>query len=155
MTSSKNVEIRYSILCISDKYFGVEVEYMREVSLLPSYTRVPLVPASILGVFNLRGQINSIIDLSPFLDLPLKNIKDTDFVVMIEYKKIRIGVVVDRVLDVLAIDMNKTKIPTRDQPLNLINYTNGYYDHKKFGRIFLLDIESIFKSREIKNYSFA
>lgn len=155
MAGSNNVEIRYSILCISDKYFGVEVKYMREVTLLPAFTSVPHVPPSILGVFNLRGQINSIIDISPFLNLPLKDINMNDFVVLMEYQKTRVGVVVDKVLDVLAIDMSKTKIPTRDEPLNLINYTNGYYDHKKFGRIFLLDMESIFQSSEIKNYSFA
>ncbi len=155
MAGSNSVEIRYSILCISDKYFGVEVKYMREVTLLPVFTSVPHVPPLILGVFNLRGKINSIIDISPFLNLPLKDVNANDFIVLIEYQKTRIGVVVDKVLDVLAIDMSKTKIPTRGEPLNLINYTNGYYDHKKFGRIFLLDMESIFQSNEIKNYSFA
>ncbi|HHM02459.1 MAG TPA: purine-binding chemotaxis protein CheW [Caldithrix abyssi] len=145
---------RYSILCISDHYFGVEVDNVREVLLTPHYTRMPNVDKHIVGVFNLRGQIHSLVDISGFLNLPPKEIKETDFVVVLQKKDMSMGVLVDKVHDVIRIETNKIEVPTRDMPLNLINYTNGFYDHKTLGRIFLLDLEVIFNSRELSRYSY-
>ncbi len=157
-TAGKDVAssvFRYSILCISGKYFGVEVSNVREVILLPQYTRMPNVDAQLIrGLFNLRGQIYSLVDLSPFLNIPLKKIKHTDFVVILQKDEIELGVVVDKVHDVIPIESNKIEIPTREMPLKLINYTNGYYDDPKLGRIFLLDLSVIFKSKELARHSY-
>ncbi len=145
---------RYSILCISNHYFGVEVDNVREVLLTPRYTRLPNVDKKIIGVFNLRGQIHSLVDISSFLNLPPKEIKKTDFVVVLQKNDMSFGVLVDKVHDVINVETNKIEVPTRDMPLNLINFTNGFYDHKSLGRIFLLDLEVIFNSRVLSRYSY-
>ncbi|RMH65154.1 MAG: purine-binding chemotaxis protein CheW [Calditrichaeota bacterium] len=150
-----NTSYRYSILCISGHYFGVEVSHVREVLLLPKYTRVPNVDSVLIrGLFNLRGQIHSLVDISTFVNLPPKKIEQTDFVVVMENQDLSVGVVVDKVHDVLPIENNKIEIPTREMPLNLINYTHGYYDDAVLGRIFLLDLGVIFKSKELARYSY-
>ena len=60
---------RYSILGISEQNFGVEVKYVKEILPLPKITPLPNIHKSILGVFNLRGQIYSLLDLRLFLRL--------------------------------------------------------------------------------------
>ncbi|HEX3377184.1 MAG TPA: chemotaxis protein CheW, partial [Candidatus Acidoferrales bacterium] len=53
--------------------FGVQVEQVREVIRYQEITRVPLVPAVVRGLINLRGQIITAIDLRRRLgmkDLP-------------------------------------------------------------------------------------
>ena len=107
-------EFRYSILCISGYYFGVEVKYVREVQLLPVITKVPNVHKSILGVFNLRGQIQSIIDIRGVLNLPSGKVSEEDFVVVLEHDKRVIGVLVEKVLDVFTVDTGNIQIPTRE-----------------------------------------
>jgi len=147
-------EYRYSILRISGKYFGVEVKNVREVLLLPIITHVPNVHKSVMGVFNLRGHIQSVIDISNFLNLPERKISEEDFVVIVELEGITLGILVEKVLDVMAVDANKIQIPTRDMPLSLINYCSGFCSHKKLGDVFLLDLEMLFKAKEIRGYSF-
>ena len=148
-------EFRYSILCISGYYFGVEVKYVREVQLLPLITQVPNVHKTILGVFNLRGQIQSIVDIRGILNLPVGKISEEDFVVVLEHDKKVIGVLVEKVLDVFNVDSSNIHIPTREMSLSLVNYCNGYYNHKKLGKIFLLDLDTIFNAKEIGSISFS
>lgn len=148
-------EFRYSILCISGYYFGVEVKYVREVQLLPVITKVPNVHKSILGVFNLRGQIQSIVDVRGILNLPSGKISEEDFVVVVEHNKRVIGVLVEKVLDVFTVDPGNIQIPTREMSLSLVNYCSGYCNHKKLGKIFLLDLDSIFNAKEIGSTSFS
>ncbi len=152
--NTTNTEYRYSILCISGQYFGVEVRQVKEVLSLPVITKIPNVHNSILGVFNLRGQIQSVIDIRGILNLPTEEISEEHFVVIMEHKQTVLGVVVEKVLDVISVDSSQVQIPTREMPLSLVNYCNGYYDHKKLGVVFLLDLETIFISKEIGNYNY-
>ena len=50
--------------------FGVEVEKVQEVIRYQEMTRVPLAPAVISGLINLRGQIVTAVDLRRRLELP-------------------------------------------------------------------------------------
>ena len=154
MEKISNSEFRYSILCISGQYFGVEVKFVQEVQLLPVITKIPNVHHCVLGVFNLRGQIQSVIDIRGFLNLPTEKITDEDFVVIVEFNNTKLGIIVEKVLDVFSIDGNKIQIPTREMPFSLIQYCNGYYNHKKLGKVFLLDLETLFNAKEIVNYSY-
>ena len=154
-STNTDSEFRYSILCISGYYFGVEVKYVKEVQLLPVITQVPNVHKTILGVFNLRGQIQSIVDIRGILNLPSGKISEEDFVVVLEHDKKVIGVLVEKVLDVFNVDSSNIQIPTREMSLSLVNYCNGYYNHKKLGKIFLLDLDTIFNAKEIGNTSFS
>jgi len=148
-------EFRYSILCISGYYFGVEVKFVKEVQLLPVITKIPNVHKTILGVFNLRGQIQSIVDIRGILNLSEGKISDEDFVVVLEHDKKVIGVLVEKVLDVFSVDSSNIEIPTRDMSLSLVQYCNGFYNHKKLGKIFLLDLDTIFNAKEISGISFS
>jgi len=143
------------MLRISGQYFGVEVKFVQEVQIIPLITKIPNVHHSVLGVFNLRGQIQSVIDIRGFLNLPVEKINEEHFVVIVEYNKTKLGIVVEKVLDVFSLDGNKIQIPTREMPLSLIQYCNGYYNHKKLGKVFLLDLETLFNAKEIVSYSYS
>lgn len=151
---SETKEYRYSILQISGKYFGVEVLKVREVVTFPKLTKVPNVNESVLGVFNLRGQIFSVIDIRLMLKLPGTPVRDDKLVVIVEDDEYAFGIVVDKVMDVTNIDSNKIQIPTRETPVRMAQYLDGYFDHKKFGMIFLLDISALTNAKELKSYRF-
>ena len=50
--------------------FGVDVSLVQEVVRLPQMTPVPLAPAEIAGLINLRGEVLTAIDLRARLGLP-------------------------------------------------------------------------------------
>ena len=145
---------RYSILGISEQHFAVEVINMKEVIPLPLITPVPNVNQSILGVFNLRGQIYSILDLRVLLKLERNKINEKNFIVLLEWHDFQFGVVVDRVLDVTKLDTSKIQIPTREFSPQYINLLNGYYEHKTMGLIYLLDLPAILQSKDLIRYRY-
>ncbi|MGD9897986.1 MAG: chemotaxis protein CheW [Calditrichaceae bacterium] len=156
-SSSKNKgtkDYRYSVLQISDKFFGVEVLKVREVVSFPKLTIVPNVNESVLGVFNLRGQIFSVMDIRLMLKLPVTPLRDENLVVILEQDDVAFGIVVDKVMDVANIDSNKIQIPTREMPVKIAQYLDGCFDHKKFGMIYLLDISALVNAKELKSYRF-
>ncbi len=156
-SASKNAatkEYRYSILQISGKFFGVEVIKVREVVSFPKLTMVPNVNESVLGVFNLRGQIFSVVDIRLMLKLPVSPVREDNLVVIIEQDEVAFSIVVEKVMDVANIDSDKIQIPTREMPVKMAQYLDGYFEHKKFGMIYLLDISALTNSKELKSYRF-
>jgi purine-binding chemotaxis protein CheW len=55
------------LLPLGDELYAVGVEHLREVVVAPRITTVPGAPASVLGVFNLRGAILPILDTARLL----------------------------------------------------------------------------------------
>jgi len=145
---------RYTVLCIADQYFGVEVKTVQEVLTMPKFTIVPNVQKSIVGVFNLRGQIYSIIDFRVILNLELNKITQKNLVVLLENANINFGIVVDRVIDVVSIDSSKIQIPTRDISPRYLHFISGYYEQSNLGLIYLVDVPSLIKADEIIQYRY-
>ncbi len=145
---------RYSILCIAGQNFAVAITNMKEVIPLPKMTQVPNTGAGILGVFNLRGQIWSAIDLRVLLKLEKAVITDKNFIVLLEDDDIYFGVVVDRVLDVTMLENSKIQVPTREFSPPFVQFLNGFYEHKKLGLIYMLDLPAILNSKELKRYRY-
>lgn len=156
ITSSQNVthEFRYSILDLAGYHFGVEITNVKEVVPFPKYTKIPNVHPSIIGVFNLRGQIYSILDIRRLLNLEIKPVTNKNFIVTLGFENLTFGIYVDKVLDMLRIDETKIQLPTREMSTQFISYLNGYYEDKGLGTIHLLDVQAIINSKEISQYRF-
>lgn len=60
---------QYCTFYVDGLLFGVEVTQVQEVLLYQETTRVPLAPATVQGLMNLRGQIVTAIDLRRRLEL--------------------------------------------------------------------------------------
>jgi len=149
-----SVTDRYSIFGISEQNFAVEIKNIKEVVPLPKITKVPNVHKSILGVFNLRGKICSIMDIRVLLKIEQTVINEDNFIVLMEWEEFMFGIVVDRVLDVRNLDTSKIQVPTRELTLPYIQYLNGFYEHTEMGVIYLLDIQAIMQSKEIIRYRY-
>ena len=147
-------ESRYSILNLSGHHFGIEIKKVVEVIPFPRYTKIPNLNSSILGVFNLRGLIYSILDIRVLLDLNKNDISDKNYVVILKDENISFSIYVDKVMDVLNIDETKIQVPNRKSSANFIHFLNGIYEDKKLGLIHLLDVYEIINSKEISQYRF-
>lgn len=147
-------EERYSILEISGKNFAVEINNMKQVIPLPIITPVPNVHESIYGVFNLRGQIHTILDIRILLKLEKKPVSDKNFIVLLEWQDIVFGVVVDKVRDMRVLERDKVQGMTREYSAQFTQYLTGLYEHADLGVLYILDLEAIVETKEIKRYRY-
>ncbi len=61
--------MRALLLPVHGEWYGLPLESVREVVTDPELTRLPLAPPSLLGVFNLRGQVVPLVDTGALLGL--------------------------------------------------------------------------------------
>jgi purine-binding chemotaxis protein CheW len=88
-----------------DRYlFGVEVERVQEVVRHQPMTRVPLAPAVVGGLINLRGQIVTAIDLRCLLGLPARPDGEAPMNVVLRSEDGAVSLLVDEIDDVIDID---------------------------------------------------
>jgi purine-binding chemotaxis protein CheW len=78
--------------------FAVEVRYAREVVVFDDYTIVPLAPAHLLGVANLRGKIMPLVDIRPFLGLTPASADREVRALVVERDGVQAGLLIDEAL---------------------------------------------------------
>lgn len=84
--------------------FGVEVEKVQEVIRYQEMTRIPLSPAVVAGLINLRGQIVTAINLREQLHLPSRQGEELPMNVVIRRDDGPISLLVDEIGDVVEVD---------------------------------------------------
>jgi len=87
---------------LASRTFAVEIEQAREARVFADYTPVPLAPAHLVGMTNLRGAIIPIVDLGVLLGLPARS--GTIDALVVEANGVRVALAVDRVLGVEALE---------------------------------------------------
>lgn len=101
----------YGSFMIAGNEFALSVSVIQEVVNEPaSYTRVPMSPDYLLGLFNLRGMIVPVVDVRSIFGLPTHEAdRGVRQVAIIEYGDHCFGLLVDRTGDVFnARDTNKS-----------------------------------------------
>lgn len=144
----KNNEIRYtrySVFSISDRLFGFEITYVKEVLKNPIITKLPNVEPQIIGVFNLRGTIIPLVDLSIILGIEVSEKKGTEMVLLLENDNTVLGVLVEIVLDFVNIEDIKIQLPSRNINPRIAKYISGFYEKEGTGTIYLIDPERFFE----------
>lgn len=103
---------RYSTFFLNHICFGVPVERVQEVMDFQEITPVPLAPAALPGIINLRGQILTTIDLKSRLSLSGNETSEKPMMMVVRTSEGPINLVVDRIGPVLDVDMDLFEKPT-------------------------------------------
>lgn len=88
---------------VNGLFFGVEVLKVQEVIRYQGMTRVPLAPAMIQGLINLRGQIVTAIDLRRRLELAARETAQLPMNVVVRSDDGAVSLLVDEIGDVVEI----------------------------------------------------
>ena len=99
MTNTK----QFCTFFVNGLFFGVEVLKVQEVIRYQGMTRVPLAPATIQGLINLRGQIVTAIDLRRRLELPARDDEQLPMNVVVRSDDGAVSLLVDEIGDVVEI----------------------------------------------------
>jgi len=89
---------------LDEHFFGVEVQKVQEVILYQEMTRVPLAPAAVRGLINLRGQIVTAIDLRCRLGFGERPIDKLFMNVILRLDNNPVSLLVDKIGDVLEVE---------------------------------------------------
>jgi purine-binding chemotaxis protein CheW len=112
---------QYCVFRAGRERFSLMVLDVEEVVEWPKLTRVPLCPAFLMGIFNLRGSIVPVIDIAftevRRIDLPPKHVVVACIAANGEQDEVRLGIAADEVLgtfntsEPLLVDEAPTDVP--------------------------------------------
>ncbi len=88
---------------VDDLLLGVETNQVREVLRFQEITRVPLAPAAVTGLMNLRGEIVTVIDLRTRLELPRREDDRPPMNVVTRIGDATVSLLVDEIGDVIEV----------------------------------------------------
>ncbi len=122
--------------------FGINVAKVREIIRMPDLTKMPNMPNTVYGVFNLRGQIIPAVDICKFL-YNVPNYSAERKMIIAEFNKVRVGFIVHDVQrihriswnDIISPDTMQEFDPEKSSIIGLIAYQNKH--------ILMLDVEKI------------
>jgi purine-binding chemotaxis protein CheW len=140
---------RFLTFALGEEVFGIEIRFVKEIIGLQPVTRLPEVPDYIKGIINLRGKIIPVIDVRLKFGKEPVAYNDRTCIIVIETSDITVGLIVDNVAEVLAID-DENIVPPPDTRSGIQNrYLSG------IGKVgsdvkLLLDCESLFKESEVQ-----
>lgn len=115
-------EIQILVFRLGSQLWGVNILDVNEVVKIKLFTLVPRAPKYILGVFNLRGQIIPLLDISVILNI--NSYRSYKEAVIVEYDNEMIGIAVEKVIGVYRIEESKI----RPAPSEIGDHTSGIVD---------------------------
>ncbi|CNI73895.1 chemotaxis protein CheW [Yersinia mollaretii] len=145
----QNTGQEYLIFTLGKEEYGIEILKVQEIRGYDRVTRIANTPDFITGVMNLRGVIVPIIDLRVKFQLPSADINENTVIIVLNLANRIVGIVVDGVSDVLALNAEQVK-PAPDFTATLsTKYLLGLGTLND-RMLILVDIEKLLNSEEME-----
>ncbi|MGO0713092.1 chemotaxis protein CheW [Bacillus subtilis] len=103
MTAEIKTGEKMIVFMVNGKEYAISVTQVKSIEKWQKPTRVPGVEPYICGVINLRGVVTPVIDLRKRLNLPEYEITDETRIIIIAYRDIEVGWIVDEANDVITV----------------------------------------------------
>jgi purine-binding chemotaxis protein CheW len=118
---------QFSTFWVEHLFFGVEVDRVQEVIRYQQITRVPLAPAVVSGLINLRGHIVTALDLRKRLDLNPRPADQQPMNVVIRTDGEAVSLLVDEIGDVLDVSDDAFETPPESLQGKTKDLISGVY----------------------------
>lgn len=133
---------RYLEFNLGEERFAVPLLTVKEVIAVPETTKVPFTPDYFLGVMNLRGQVLSVIDLRRRMGITPRADTAETAVIITDLGFTHLGVVVDSINRVLAVEGNDFAPPPEIEKNSKTVFVTGCYKSDK-NLVLFLDVNKI------------
>lgn len=110
---------------IGEEQYGVDIMAVREIKGWSEITHLPNQPEYVRGVLNLRGVIVPIIDLRCRFGQGLTEATPTHIVIIVQIGARPVGLLADRVLDIVSVDSANIQAVPRIAQASRINFLSG------------------------------
>jgi purine-binding chemotaxis protein CheW len=112
---------------IGEHLFGLPIARVQDVFVPDRLTRVPLAPAEVAGILNLRGRVVTAIDMRSRLDLGQRQAGQQVMAIGIELKGESYGLLVDAVGEVMQLANGACEAKPANLNGNLARVAAGIY----------------------------
>ena len=102
-TDPKSLAGKYLTFGLAEEEYGLEILKVREIFGMVNITAVPQTPEHVRGVINLRGKVIPVVDLRLKFCMTEKDYDDATCIIVVDVAGVEIGIIVDRVSEVLEI----------------------------------------------------
>jgi chemotaxis signal transduction protein len=143
----------YLSFTICGDHYAVNVAKVLEVLQEEHITPVPNAPSYIRGIINFRGDVVPVFETRVRFNLPPREKNESFNIIVLDVSEgadmFRIGAVVDKVKDVIAIEDDEIKpVPTMSREFNT-DFLQGIFKlNTEF--IMLLNVEKVFSGTELQ-----
>ncbi|WP_319561745.1 CheR family methyltransferase [Marispirochaeta sp.] len=147
--AAEQIDFKMVTFSLAGKEYGIDIMKVKEISKADRFTYVPNTAPYVRGVYNLRGDIISIIDLRVMFHLPASSKADglMEDMIILRLENYFIGVIVDNIDKVVGITSSSIQPP---HPLFgdiNIKFIKGIVENEKKLYI-ILDVEKILGDAE-------
>ncbi|CAM4033985.1 chemotaxis protein CheW [Lederbergia lenta] len=148
--TSITTEQKVIVFMLNGNEYALSVEQVTAIEKMQYITRVPKVVSFIKGVINLRGVIIPIIDLKKRFDLGDSEYTDNTRIIIVSYKDLEVGLIVDLANDVL--DIPNDAIEPQPEVIGAVEaeFISGVAKLEK-RLLILLNLENILESVSNRN----
>ncbi|RMH17616.1 MAG: chemotaxis protein CheW [Acidobacteria bacterium] len=133
---------------LGDETYGLPVAPVQEVLRVTGITRVPHAPRPIRGVTQVRGRVIPVVDLGLRLGLEPRTIDRASRILVVASRGHRLGLLVDRVDQVVHLDLEQAQAPPEDVVTVESDYISAVY-HLEDQLILLLDVDRVLIVHEV------
>ena len=95
--------LQVATFCVQNLLLAIDIALVQEINRQLVLTEVPHAPDNVRGVVNLRGEVVTVVDMRTILGLPRAEVSRECRNVVIQSGGEAIGLLVDRIADILTI----------------------------------------------------
>ncbi len=104
-------EIELLTFQVGKQEYAIDIMSVREIRGWSKATPLPHAPAFVRGVINLRGTVLTIVDLADRLGMGRTEASERNVIIVVHTGKETVGLLVDAVSDILAINKSDLQTP--------------------------------------------
>lgn len=142
---NEKVDFKMVTFSLAGKEYGVDIMSVKEIAKASRFTYVPNAAPFVRGVYNLRGEITSVIDLRIFFHLPAerKEEESLESLLILRVDEHVFGVIVDGIDKVVGISSQSIQPPHPIFGDINVKYIKGIVENS--GKLYIiLDVARIF-----------
>ena len=145
-TNASANQTQFISFAIGDDQYGVDIMAVREIKGWSDITHLPKQPDYVRGVLNLRGAIVPIVDLRCRFGQGLTETTPLHIVIIVQIGGRQIGLIGDRVLDIVSVDAAQIQKVPRTGHGEQTNFLAGLVTHDNV-MIALIDLPNLLAAR--------
>jgi purine-binding chemotaxis protein CheW len=130
-----------ALVALNGELFGIDLNNVTEFCDLRHVSPVPCCPDHIVGQMNLRGDVVTLVDIQPLLNMPPRGAVAARKVVVAEHEEAPVGILLDDVIDLLYLRPEDLTPPPASQAGKF--YSQGAFHDGRM--ICVLDIAQILR----------
>lgn len=132
------------IFSLAGDLFAFNGQHVKEILISQEISFVPGSPDFLLGVMNVRGDIESVASLASILGIPPERKSSRNRILIAEANEVRSGILVEKVEDVVDVPVDSIKSPLATMNGPITKYLAGETEYR--GRnVIVLDLQKVFK----------